>query len=127
MCTNFALGNISSSRRMRAVWGGDFSTSRRLYFHVSFLRKISKAARHSAVSCGGTFRKLKYLPKCFRRRGKIHPMHGDIKLAVQRANSSSCGDASDHSTLSIGRRFGTKKESMRESVASVDRNVCGNA
>src|SRR5262249_1487720 len=38
MWTKRASGNSSRRRRMRAVWGGDFSSSGRPYFHVSFFR-----------------------------------------------------------------------------------------
>ena len=63
------------------------------------------------------------LARLQRERGSI----GYGVEIVQSANSSSCGDARLHSTLSIGRRFGRKNDTKRESVASVDRNVCGKA
>ena len=53
------------------------------------------------------------------------PMHGDFKLEIQSANSSSCGDRIVHSMLSIGRRFGRKKPSIRELTASEQRKVWG--
>ena len=52
-------------------------------------------------------------------------MHGDMRLATQRANSSSWGDAMLHATLSIGRTFGRKNPIRRAFIASVVRNVWG--
>src|SRR6185369_7730681 len=116
---NRASGNISSNRRMRQVCGGDLRRSGRLYLSVNFFRNSSRVSRHRSIALGAAVRKVKYFSNRSFCLGKIQAMQGDLRLAAQSANSSSCGEESAISTLSIGLRGGIKNESSGVSAASV--------
>src|SRR5262245_53356569 len=120
-----APGKRVCSVSIRAVCGGDFSTSRLGFLKVTVLRKRLKVLFQRRRPAGETPSRSRYFSSRGPLLGKPIVRYGERAPSRHIANSSSCGRSQPAFMLSIGRREGIKNHSQRVTKLSVKRKSFG--